>query len=248
MDTKQYWDIRNKSEDALKKAMVIVKKTPRYKNLAREVRRLNKKRKSQLRYFKCTYGIHSDDVQLFDFEDDFRGGYIDTIQRSQYIDGTIIPTKEGLEYPLPNKPVTSIVCFGFDNDLTLDINFAHLKCMSCESMSIKLPFGYFCERCSSNKKLIYKRGEFDCNIIATHILKLFTNKVVYFYELLLDPPEIEQEINVGVVPWDNENIDNEEQEVRIVLIQKKLIRVCEDDHEYSDDGRNCVNCDMYFPE
>lgn len=242
-----YWKVRSKSEKAWSDAMKIVKKSEQCKSLQIHLTKLNQQRRHRLSYYLCTYEIHPNDVDKVNFTDDFRGSYIDCMQRCNHFTGSVVSESDDeFPFPLPNKPIKVIVCCGHDEDFGLGVRFIDLACINC-GMSSKLPFGYYCDNCIEPRQKIYRNDEFDVQAIADIILRIFERQIRDFTGMISDSM-IETCIEAEDIYAQEDDTAPYDESIRLILTNIILMNVCIDEHDYSDDGYSCKKCDMLFIE
>lgn len=241
-ETKEaYWKIRNKSQDAFNKALSNLKSNHEYQKIIKELEKLNKIRESKIEYHLCIYKIHPDDLKKADFTEQDRGSYIDTLYRSSYIGGCpVLESDDEIPFPMPNKPLKTVMVTGITRELILYNDLFSLPCITCGHTS-QPPTGFYCKEHLININDIQKENEFDIEKIESLIMKTSCSRIKHYRKTINSYNSLETTISVHCDSYFNGDVT-----IRLVLDSATRMNICKGEHQFDPETFNekCKNCDM----
>lgn len=254
---RQYWEKRHAAEETWDIFIRKICNDPRYIAMMSELEQINKKISYEKEYYLCKYEIHSDDLDVTNFESsDDRGGYADTMYRCDHFGYTLVTLEDKnyveltdeLPFPMPNNPVYMVFpsqC----TSLTLNTDsYLSSVCLSCGYTAAKPPLGFICDKCASNEECLSKIYNIETKkyrIPEMVELKIaqFTN-IMNTYRQIANKPVNRQMpdeiINVECYYWQDNEDDPLDVTVRLQLTNCTKITVCKV-HIWDDDGK-CSMC------
>ncbi len=254
---RQYWAQRHAAEDAWEKLVINIREDPRYTAMTDELEQINDKIAYKKEYYLCKYEIHPDDLNVTDLDSpDDRGGYADTLHRSDHFGHPLITLQNGhyteltdeLPFPMPDEPVYFVFssqCLRFALPIK---SYITALCLLCGYNRAKLPLGFICGECESDKtclEKIYntKTKAYNISEMAELRITQFEKEMTAYRQMAAEPKKRhmpEEIINVECYDWRDCTNDPKDVTVRLQLTKCTKVQVCKK-HEFDDDD-NCTNC------